>query len=407
MPKEPLPPTTGPDTVDFDGRHFTKDPRNFLLLPPLSPRGLVIPGNPNLERASAVQLGYEKVLETNDMVIVTGRGNPRLAYEIGQLLLTRIDYQPREVFPSGVSHVVLGGNNREKQTFIIQTTERGSMGTNVNDNTVDTFQMIDAAQKASSGKIRLIIPAYGHDRGDKRSESREDVPAAKFIDLFIKAGADSILTMDLHSPASEGATPRPVDNLFGSAALLRPTMRYLRERGVDLEDVIVVSPDAGGGKRALHYAGLMGLGEDHVEVLPKNRFATSEVRHLNFNGRFEGKVGVIIDDKFDTCGTLFSADEQLRERGVRMTIGVATHGIFSNRPWQERTSKKILASPIDHIIVTDTVVAYYDISANPKIEIVPTAPLWASAIRRIYRGEPLSGLLPDPKHPENIDWMCV
>jgi len=395
---EILPPSfeTNIGSKKFSGRQFDQSQRSSLLLPS---RRIEIPGHPDMEKQLMDRLA-EEVLNTDEVSILAGRGNPKLARDIGKILSFDIDMQPINIFYDGESHVRIKDNAREKEVFIIQTIARADEA-NVNDNMIDLLLMIGAAKKASAGMIRVVLPYSGYGRGDKRNQAREPVPAAEFFQLMVAAGANSILTIDMHSGASEGAVPEPIDSLFGSAVLIPA----IQKMGIDIDKAIVVSPDAGGLKRAVHYSNLLGIERD-AQFMPKMRPEDNKTTLLkDFEGKYNGLDVIIVDDIADTCGTLIGAAEAAKARGAKRVIVAVTHGLFSTDK-DGTASDKIMNSPIDKVITTDTIVQTNEIKNNPKIEIVTVASLLARALKRVHFGKPVSGLIPDPKHPENKDWMC-
>jgi ribose-phosphate pyrophosphokinase len=357
---------------------------------------LIIPGRPGLEWESANRLGLlEPLLGTEDIILLTGRSNPQLAKDIARCLNFSVDFQPYNVFCDGESHVRLKNNVRGKNVYIVQTTARSADGKlSVNDAIMDAILMVRAADKADAEKIRLIIPYFGYSRQDKRNLSREPVSASDVAQMFMDAGANSILTMDIHSGATEGSTKTPMDILYGTAVLL-PAIKRL---GLDMGNVMVISPDAGGAKRAQRFSELLGLGRD-VTVLPKDRQEDNKAEILSFDGRFDGKDLIIPDDIGDTCGTLLGVGEIAKQRGARTVTVVLTHGLFSDDDSKEEpsASKRILqCSGIDRIIVTDTIAQTDEIRNNPKVKIVTVAPLLAEAIKRIHLHQSVSSLIPMP-----------
>lgn len=399
MPKHPEL-TTGPDTRAFGGTQFEQTSKYSPLV--LPSHRLIIPNHPDLEQDSAARMGAEIMLDTDSLVLITGRGNPELADDISRLLRMKIDHQPVNVFKDGESHHQLGENVREKDVIIIQTTARTPDGPSVNDNLVDLILMTRAAKRAYADKIRLIIPYFGYARQDKRNMSREPVSASDVVQMLIAAGADSILTMDLHSGATEGSTPagEPMDILYGSAVLVPEIKRM----GLDFSNVVVVSPDAGGTKRAQRYSELLGLGSK-IEFLQKDRPADNVAEILGTTGErgcYEDKDILIVDDMADTCRTFIEGTDYLKRIGrARSVTVVVTHGLLSTDEHGVKASDKITASGVDRVIMTDTIAQSEEVKNNPKIKIVTVAPLLAEATRRLHTGQSLSKLIPMP----NGNWV--
>jgi ribose-phosphate pyrophosphokinase len=333
------------------------------------------------------------------MVLLTGRSNPKLAADIARCLNFRLDFQPYNIFCDGEVHIRLGENVRGKNVYIIQSTARSADGkASVNDAIEEVRLMISAARRANAEKIRLIIPYFGYSRQDRRNQSREPVSASDTAQMLMDAGADSILTMDIHSPATEGSTKNPIDILYGNAVLL-PAARRLSS---DMTNVKVVSPDTGGAKRAQRFSELLGLGR-HVTVLIKDRTQDNQAEVQDSGERYDGKDLYIPDDIDDTCGTTIGVGELAKRKGARSVTFFATHGLFSRdsskRP--ASASLRLLRSEgVDRVIVTDTVAQTREILENPKVQIVTVAPLLAEAIKRIEMNQSVSSLIPmPPKEP--------
>jgi ribose-phosphate pyrophosphokinase len=388
MPKEPLISPTG---LDARSRIIIANQESRPRQP------LILPGHSDLEWESAARLRLlEPLLGTEDMVLLTGRSNPQLARDVARYLNFLPDFQPYEVFQDGESHVKLGENVRGKNVYIIQTTARSAdRKLSVNDAIMDAFFMVRAAKKADAEKVRLIIPYFGYSRQDQRNQSRESVSASDVAQMFMDAGAHSLLVMDLHSGPTEGATKNAIDILHGAAVLLPA----IGELCLDPERLLIISPDTGGMKRAIRYSQLLGMGK-RVSFLPKDRYASNETQVLEHDGSYDGYDVVAVDDMVDTLGSLIEGAEDLKQRGAGRIFAAATHGLFSPNKQGESAEERLLNSVVEKVIVTDTVAHADSVRNHPKVEIVSVAQLIAEAIWRIHMHRSVSSLLPTPPKVE-------
>lgn len=313
-----------------------------------------------------------------DFVLLTGSANSKLADEIGKLLNTPV-YNPVKRFADNEANIQIPINVRRKDVFIIQST----CPPNVDSNYIELFLMIDAARKSSAGEITVILPYFGYSRQDRKDRSRVPISSALMTALIEHAGADRIVTIDIHSDQQQGFSRGPWDTLYASYILLP----VLRKRFGEGKNLIVASPDKGGVLMATAYADR--LGAEGIAIVYKERDVT---KHNSDNSKILGMIGdvkdkdvLLVDDMIDTAGTLCNAASKLKESGARTVTAAATHGIFSD-PALERITK----SAIDKIYITDTVFLKKEVREHPKIEVISVAPLMAEAIERIHTGDSLS-----------------
>ena len=309
----------------------------------------------------------------DDFVLLTGRSNPKLAKEIGNILEVPVS-EPISIFSDGEIRVRIQPNLRRRMVFIIQSTS-----TPVNDHIMELLFMIDAAKRASSAEVIAVIPYYGYSRQDRKEMSRVPISSSVIARTLTNAGADRILSLDIHSEQQEGFIANPWDNVFGSYSLLPE----LKKR--DLKKPVVAAPDKGGMVRATAYARL--LGSDSLALVYKKRdiLLNNVSNTLAMIGDVKDRDVVVVDDMIDTAGTIVNAVNYIKQEGAKSIRVVATHGIFSGD-----AIKKITESAIDEMIVTDSIAHREEVINNPKIKIVSVAPLLAEAIKRIKTGESLS-----------------
>lgn len=303
--------------------------------------------------------------------VFSGNANRALAEAISSELETPLGRALVGSFQNGETRVKLEENVRESDVFIIQPTCDP-----VNQNVMELLIMIDAVRRASAARITTVIPYYGYARQEKKTTGREPISAKLVANLLTTAGTDRVLAVDLHSPAIEGFFDIPVDHLRATPLLAN---HFRREIG---EEVVVVSPDAGGVARAQDFRQRV---RGSLAIISKQHPRPEATETLDMVGDVEGKVAVIVDDMISTGGTLVQAANMLVERGAKQVHVAATHGIFAANAFE-----LLEGSPIDRIFVTDT------IPLSPKgigrVEVVSVAPLLAEAIMRTHKGLSVSAL---------------
>lgn len=314
-------------------------------------------------------------LKSEEFILLTGRANPQLAKDIARLLHHGVD-EPVTMFSDGEIRVRIPHNMRRRHVFIIQPTAPP-----VNDTLMELLFMIDAAKRSSAIEITVLLPYFGYARQDRKELPRVPISSSLVANMIAMAGANRIVTIDIHSEQQQGFVPIPWDNLYGSAAML-PVIRSRK-----LTDLVVASPDKGGMTRATGYARL--LGASGVALVYKMRDI-----HLNNKSEAMGMIGdvtnkhiLLVDDLLDTGGTIVNAAEYLKKAGAKSIRVASTHGLFS-----ADAVEKINNTPIDEIIITDTIAHRKEILTHPKITIVSIAPLLAESIRRIQTGDSISSM---------------
>ena len=275
-------------------------------------------------------------------------------------------------FSDGEINVSIGETVRGSDVFIIQST-----CTPVNDHLMELLIMIDAMKRASAGRITAVIPYFGYARQDRKSKSRDPISAKLVADLISAAGADRVLTMDLHAAQIQGFFNIPLDHLEGMPIL----SQYIERK--ELDDLVIVSPDLGSVNRARKIANRLDV---PIAIIDKRRPKPNVSEIMNIIGDIKDKNLLIIDDIIDTAGTLCNAANALKERGAKSVRACATHGILSG-PAVER----IRDSALDELILLDTI-PLDDEKKLPKIKVESVAPIFAQAIQRIYADQSVSTL---------------
>ncbi|MBC8591232.1 ribose-phosphate diphosphokinase [Wansuia hejianensis] len=302
--------------------------------------------------------------------IITGNANRGLAKHIAKEL--KIDMAQCEVshFSDGEISVNIGETVRGMDVYIIQST-----CTPVNDNLMETLILIDACKRASAGRINAVIPYYGYARQDRKTKSREPITAKLVADLLTTAGADRVVTMDLHAGQIQGYFDIPVDHLTAVPILAE----YFKD--VVGPDTVVVSPDLGGVTRARAFANILDL---PIAIIEKRRPKANIAEVMNVIGDIEGKNVILVDDIIDTAGTIVKAASVLKKFGAKKVYGCATHGVLSG-PAVDR----ICDSELEKFIITDTIPLHENCRVD-KIDVVSVAPMFAEAITRINGNQSVS-----------------
>lgn len=305
-----------------------------------------------------------------ELKIFSGNANRPLAEKIVEHLGLTLGQADVGRFSNGEIRVRLEENVRGTDVFIIQPTSAP-----VNDHLVELLLLIDAARRASARRVTAVIPFYGYARQDRKERGREPISAKLVANLITVAGARRVLTMDLHAPQIQGFFDIPVDNLQGVRIL---SEAFLLKR---LENLMVLSPDAGGVLRARQMAKFLGA---PLGFIDKRRPEPNVSEVVNVIGKVRDRTVVIIDDMIDTGGTIAKAAEAIRELGARAVYAACTHPVFSGE-----APAVLNAAPIDEFVVTDTI----PLDRRPeRLTVISVAPLMAEAIMRVHEDLSVSKL---------------
>jgi ribose-phosphate pyrophosphokinase len=316
--------------------------------------------------------GAEEVKDFSWLRIFTGNSNVELVRKISERLKTPVGRSTVKSFSDGEINVEIDESVRGMDVFVVQ-----SVCDPVNDNLMELLILIDALKRASAERITAVLPYYGYARQDRKVLPRAPISAKLVADLITTAGASRILTVDLHAGQIQGFFNIPVDHLFAAPVLLD----YLKQ----LEnDIVIVSPDAGGVERARAYAKRLN---SSLAIIDKRRESPNVSQVMNIIGDVSGLTAVLADDMVDTGGTLARAAYALVEKGAKEVYACCTHPVFSGR-----AVEVILESPIEEMIVTDTIPLRKEAKECPKIKVLSISSLLAEAIRRIYENESVSCL---------------
>ena len=312
------------------------------------------------------------------MLVFSGRANPLLAESICKYLDIPLGETVIRDFSDKEIYVRIEENVRGRDVFVIQPTCYPG-----NTNVMELLIMIDALRRSSAKRITSVIPYYGYGRQDRKCEPRVPITSKLVADLLETAGTDRVLTVDLHAGQIQGFFNIPVDHLFAMNVLID----YIRK--LNLPNLIVISPDAGGVERARAFAKRLNTS---LAIIDKRRDIPNEAKAMNIIGDVEGKVAFIVDDMIDTAGTLMEATDALLGAGASEVHACCSHPVLSG-PATERISN----SPLKTVLTTDSIPLGTGLEQNSKIKVLSIAPLLGEAILRIHEETSVSSLFDSTK----------
>jgi ribose-phosphate pyrophosphokinase len=311
------------------------------------------------------------------MIVFSGTANLPLAEKMMVYLGTKLGNASIRRFPDGETHVKIEDNIRGCDVFIVQP-----ICTQPNEMLMELLIMIDACRRGSAKRITAVLPYYGYARQDRKDQPRVPITAKLVANLLVAAGADRILTMDLHAQQIQGFFDIPVDHLHAAPVMVK----YLRE--MKLKKPLIVSPDTGGAKAAYSYSQLLGMG---LAIVAKQRLGDADVDAFSVVGDVEGCDVIMVDDMTTTCGTLCSAAKILREKGAASVRAAVTH-----IPLTEKGVERLMDDPgLNELVVTDTVPLRDDLDLSKlplKFTVLSVAELLGEAVRRIHNDQSISSL---------------
>ncbi|CCH60568.1 hypothetical protein TBLA_0D00610 [Henningerozyma blattae CBS 6284] len=312
-------------------------------------------------------------MSANNIKLLAGNAHPELALLISKNLSIPLSKIGVYQYSNKETSVTIGESIRDEDVYIIQT---GIGEQEINDFLMELLILIHACKTASVRRITAVLPNFPYARQDKKDKSRAAITAKLIANLLQTAGCDHIITMDLHASQIQGFFRIPVDNLYAEPSVLN----YIKTK-TDINNAILVSPDAGGAKRVASLADKLDL---NFALIHKERQKANEVSRMVLVGDVKGKSCLLIDDMADTCGTLVKACDTLLDNGAKEVIAIVTHGIFSGN-----AREKLQNSRLSRIVCTNTVPVDIDLPIVDQIDISPTL---AEAIRRLHNGESVSYL---------------
>ena len=310
---------------------------------------------------------------SRELMIFSGNANPALAHEICAYLGVKLGEATVSSFSDGELRIKIEQNVRGADVFVVQSSCHP-----VNDSLMELLIIIDALKRSSANRITAVIPYFGYARQDRKDEPRVPITAKLVADLITTAGADRVLTMDLHAGQIQGFFNVPVDHLYALPVLLD----YITKKKIS--DLVVVSPDAGGVERARAFAKRL---QANLAIIDKRREGPNQAHIMNIIGDVQGKSVLLLDDMIDTAGTIVQGAQACADQGAREVWTACTHAVLSG-PALERLQKSCLSQ----VIVTNTIPLRGKDQICPKLHKLSVAPLLGEAIRRIHEDESVSSL---------------
>ena len=314
-------------------------------------------------------------MSTNQTKIFTGNSCLELANAICEHLDIELGRAEVGSFADGETSVDIGENVRGMDVFVIQSTCAPA-----NTNLMELLILLDALRRSSARRVTAVIPYYGYARQDRKVKPRTPITAKLVADLISTAGAERLLCLDLHAGQIQGFFNIPVDNIYGMPVLLQQIRALVPPR----DEIVVVSPDAGGVERARAFAKRL---DANLAIIDKRRIRPNEVAEMQIIGDVDGRVAVIVDDMVDTAGTLCAAAEAVRGAGAPVVLACATHPVLSGT-----AIPRLAKSNLDELIVTDTIPLRPEAASLKKVRVLSVAPLLGEAIRRTHDEASISSL---------------
>ena len=310
-----------------------------------------------------------------ELILFSGNGNLSLSKDVAKKLKLTLGSSKVERFSDGEISVKIQENVRGMDVFLIQPTCPPT-----HENLMELVIMVDALKRSSASRITAVIPYYGYARQDRRVRSERVPISAKVVaDILERSGIDRVLTVELHSEQIQGFFDIPVDNVYGTRVIHDDIV------SLKLNDILVVSPDAGGVIRSRALAKVLGLSD--LAIIDKVRDESNQSKVMNVIGEVENKECILIDDIVDSAGTLCNAASALKDQGARKVFAYIVHPVLSGD-----AIKKINKSKLDQLVVTDTIPLSDSATACKKIRVISLAPTLAEAIRRVNNEESISAM---------------
>jgi ribose-phosphate pyrophosphokinase len=308
------------------------------------------------------------------MKLLTGNSNKPLSQKIAKFLKTKLVNSSIRKFSDGEIYIEINENIRGNSIFIIQ-----SISSPANDNLMELLLCIDALKRSSAKNITAVIPYFGYARQDRKVAPRTSISAKLVSNLITKAGADRVVTVDLHAGQIQGFFDIPVDNLFST-----PIFAKHAKKNIKGKNIICVAPDVGGTERARALGKILNVG---LAIVDKRRPKPGQSQVMNVIGNVKGKTCIIVDDIIDSGGTIVNAAKALKDRGAKEVYVYITHGVLSGD-----AVEKIKKSVIKNLVITDTIDIQQKTKSAKNIEVLPISGLMGEAIKRISNSTSVSDL---------------
>jgi len=310
-----------------------------------------------------------------DLKLFSGRANPQLSREICEYLKLRPGEIALSDFPDGEISCKILEDIRGRDVYLLQPTCPP-----VNDNIMELLVMIDSCKRASAARVTAVMPYFGYARQDRKDEGRVPITAKLVANIITRAGADRVLTMDLHAAQIQGFFDVPVDHLYAAKVL----NHHFLEMGLDPDDLVIVSPDEGSIKRGVGHMKRLG---GRLAIVDKRRSSAYETKQENLiGGPVEGRIALMFDDMISTAGSICGAARVVKQAGAREIHVAASHGLFCGK-----AKERIQDSPITSIVVTNSVPLRPD-QTLPNMKVLSVAHLLGEAIKRIHHDQSISAI---------------
>ncbi|GAU91087.1 hypothetical protein RvY_03408 [Ramazzottius varieornatus] len=319
---------------------------------------------------------YKHLAKMPNIKLFCGSSHPDLGRRIAERLGIELSKTTLSKFSNQETSVEIGESVRGEDVYIIQTAAG-----EINDNLIELLIMINACKIASAYRVTAVLPSFPYARQDKKDKSRAPISAKLIANMLTVAGADHIITMDLHASQIQGFFDIPVDNLFAEPAIIK----WIQDNIADWRTCVIVSPDAGGAKRVTSIADRLNV---DFALIHKERKRANEVSSMVLVGDVKDRVAILVDDMADTCGTICHAIEKLVQAGAKKCYAISTHGIFSGQALE-----RIKKSTFEAVVTTNTIPQSQKVrDSNNKIQVIDVSSMFAESIRRTHNGESVSYL---------------
>ena len=310
----------------------------------------------------------------DDLTVFAGNSNSALAKRISEYIGQPLGNAKVTTFSDGEVQIEIRENVRTRDVYIVQST-----CSPVNDNLMELLLMVDAVKRSAARRVTAVIPYFGYARQDKKVAPRVPISAKVVADMIVKAGAQRVITVDLHAGQVQGFFDIPVDNLYAA-----PVLRDHAASIFDTDNLVVVSPDAGGVERARAFAKRLGA---EWAIVDKHRNAPNQIGSMTVVGDVKGKTSVILDDMVDTAGTLTQAAKVIIDQGAKEVFAFCTHPVLSGP-----AIKRIEESPIKKLVATDTIPLAENALKSDKIKVISMSGIIGEAILRSHTGDSVTSL---------------
>jgi len=334
------------------------------------------------ETGIEMRLGDAGGMNHGPLRVFAGNAHPALAQAIARKIGIPLGDATVGRFECGEVNVVLNESVRDCDVFVVQPTCNGGAGPQ--EHLVELLIMLDAIRRGAANRVTAVIPLYGYARQNAKEKSRSPISARLVTDLLQVAGAQRVVTVELHASQIQGFATFPIDNMYALPLLAAELTSVMKTRGLTAEDIVVVSPDVGGTKRASALSKMLCA---PLAIFSRQRRRSNEASEVDLVGEVQGKTCIVVDDIADTAETMCQAANKLKARGASSVLGTVVHGVLSG-PGCDNINQ----SELECVFVTDTIPMDEKVARCPKLKVISVAPLLANSILRIHSSHSLSEL---------------